>query len=209
MRIGICGGTFDPFHLGHLAPVLSVRETMEWDRVLYIPAHRQPFKQNHEATSAYHRFAMAVLGTEEQDDFYVSPLELERGAISYTVDTLTSLRAIHPTATLDWIIGDDNLETLHEWKSIATIFSLANFVVLTRHDVSRAAEIAGALPCSLSEPATRPAQGAMALARNPTVPISATEIRRKVRAGEPVDDLAGARISRYIQHYGLYRKGQT
>src|SRR5256885_14259225 len=108
MKIGICGGTFDPFHRGHLDPILAARETMEWDQVLYVPAFVQPFKQDREATSGHHRFAMVSLVTLGFDDLFASPLELERGAVSYAVDTLEELRSAHPEATLDWIVGDDN-----------------------------------------------------------------------------------------------------
>jgi len=81
MNIGICGGTFDPFHRGHLDPILAVRERMQWSRVIYVPAWKQPFKTDREHVSGYHRFAMAVLATEDYDDMFVSPMELERGAV--------------------------------------------------------------------------------------------------------------------------------
>jgi nicotinate-nucleotide adenylyltransferase len=198
MRIGICGGTFDPFHCGHLDPILAARKTMQWDRVLYIPAFMQPFKQDRQTASGYHRFAMTVLGTERHEGFEVSPRELERGSISYTVDTLQQLRSENPGAKLDWIIGDDNLEKLLDWKSIDTIFELANFVVLTRG--------IAAVPKALE---TRVESGAITFAENPTVPISSTEIRRRVAAGESIADLVPPRVSRYIQRNGLYRKAQT
>jgi len=132
MKIGICGGTFDPFHRGHLEPVLAARGVMEWDRLIYVPAYRQPFKPEEQFASGYHRFTMAVLATESIETIDVSTQELDRGKISYTVETLELLRAGYPQATLDWIIGDDNLFQLSEWKRIDRIFELANFAVLTR-----------------------------------------------------------------------------
>jgi nicotinate-nucleotide adenylyltransferase len=74
MRIAICGGTFDPFHRGHLDPILAVRDEMRWDRVIYVPAFRQPFKLDRQTTSGFHRFAMTVLATGRHDDFFVLPL---------------------------------------------------------------------------------------------------------------------------------------
>ena len=206
MNIGICGGTFDPFHRGHLDPVLAVREQLQWDRVLYIPAYMQPFKQDRVTASAYHRFAMAALATEGHDALFVSPRELERGAVSYTVDTLTELRSEYPDARLDWIIGDDNLEKLHQWRSIETIAQLANFVVLTRQPRTTGfSPSMGGL-----QPALRPARhGTIVPAENATVPTSSTEIRLRIRSGEPIEELVGARVSRYIHHYELYRKGQS
>lgn len=193
MKIGICGGTFDPFHRGHLDPILAVRATMQWDRVIFIPAYVQPFKQDVETASPFHRFTMAALATETHDDFYVSAMELERGAVSYTIDTLRQLRTEYPDAAFDWIIGDDNLEKLHQWKSIDEIFQLARFVVLSRTGPIRPSGLIGPIK----------------FAQNPTVPISSTEIRTRLSEGRSIEDLVDARVSRYIQHYGLYRKGQS
>jgi len=191
MRIGICGGTFDPFHRGHLHPVLAARETMEWDRIIYVPAFVQPFKSKQATASPLDRFAMAVLATEEHEETYVSKRELERGEISYSVDTLEELRAEYPDATLDWIIGDDNLAELHRWRNLDRIFELASFVVLTRGRMD--------VPDDLKN---RPIR----FARNATVPVSSTEIRRRVRAGEPIDELVDPRVSHYIHHYRLYKE---
>ena len=201
MKIGICGGTFDPFHRGHLDPILAAGETMHWDRVLYIPAFVQPFKQDRQTTSGYHRFAMVSMVTAGYDHLYASPVELERGAVSYAVDTLVQLRAEHPDATLDWIIGDDNLARLHEWRSLDRIFEMANFAVLTRGG----AKVPPYASVRVVSPSKRPRSGAITFARNPTVPISATDIRRRVRAGESIDGLVDPLVSRYIHHYALYK----
>lgn len=200
MKIGLCGGTFDPFHRGHLDPILAVRGAMEWDQVVYIPAFLQPFKQEQATVSAYHRFVMVGMATVDYDGMYASTMELERGAVSYTVDTLEELRRLYPSATLDWIIGDDNLPRLGEWKSLGRIFELANFAVLTR---------GGAEPPPFVKPRVtdaqqRPECGAVVFAHNNTVPVSSTEIRRRIRAGESIDALVDPRVARYIHHYALY-----
>jgi len=209
MNIGICGGTFDPFHRGHLDPILAVREEMQWNRVLYVPAFVQPFKQDRELASPFHRFAMTVLATEDHGALYVSPRELERGSVSYTVDTLTELRQEHPDARLDWVIGDDNLNDLHKWKSIERITQLANFVVLARH--SGAADFTPPDNVELTPAAAqeRKRSGNIVFAQNTTVPVSSTEIRLRIRQGQPFEDLVPAPVSRYIHHYDLYRKGQS
>jgi nicotinate-nucleotide adenylyltransferase len=205
MKIGICGGTFDPFHRGHIEPVLAAREAMQWDRILYFVAYRQPFKENGCSASGYHRFAMAVLATEPLEDVWVSSWELEREGTSYTVDTLQHLRSEYPDATLDWIIGDDNLARLCEWKQIDRIFELANFVVLTRV-VPPASAANEAVPDCVCDAATRPPHGAIVYAHNPTIPISSTDIRQRISAGESIDALVDPRVSRYIQHNRLYQE---
>jgi len=203
MNIGIVGGTFDPIHHGHLEPVLASRETMQWDRILYVPAHRQPFKLANDSTPDWHRYAMLILATLDLDDVFASDVELLRGDVSYTVDTLEQLRAQYPDATLDWIIGDDNLDKLDEWKNLERIFELANFAVLSRSKRP--------LPAHgerVREAAVRGAHGSIVFTHNATVPISATDIRNRVRAGQSIEAFVDPRVSRYIAHYGLY-KGTT
>jgi len=193
MRIGICGGTFDPFHRGHLDTVLAAREKLQWDRVLYIPAWRQPFKTHLDAAPGAHRFAMTALAIRDYDMLYVSPIELDRGGISYSVDTLEELHRRNPGASFDWIIGDDNVANLDRWKDPERLFKLARFVVLSRQ---------------LTTDNRQPTTATLLFAHNPTVPISSTEIRRRVRAGEPIDAFVDPLVSRYIHHYGLYKEGQ-
>jgi nicotinate-nucleotide adenylyltransferase len=194
MRIAVCGGSFDPFHWGHLDSILGVQERMEWDRVIYVPAFLQPFKSGGSAASGYHRFAMAVL-TTRNEDVHVSPMELERGGVSYTVDTLEELHRHHPGATFDWIIGEDNVSGLPKWRNIDRILELARFVVLTRETSEAVA------PPSFPE-------GAIIYAHNRKVPVSATEIRRRLRAGEPIGEFVDPLVARYIHHNGLYREAR-
>jgi len=204
MKIGICGGTFDPFHRGHLEPVLAARGVMEWDRLIYVPAYRQPFKSEEQFASGYHRFTMAVLATESIETIDVSTQELDRGKISYTVETLELLRVGYPQATLDWIIGDDNLAQLSEWKRIDRIFELANFAVLTRF--MRLGDVPERFRSRIAAPGQRGSRGHVVFAENATVPVSSTEIRRRIRAGEAIGGLVDPRVSHYIEHNRLYRE---
>jgi nicotinate-nucleotide adenylyltransferase len=207
MKIGLLGGTFDPFHRGHLEPVLAVRRGMEWDRVVFIPARQQPFKAGQDHASAFHRFTMAALATEHEEHCFVSEIELQRDAISWTVDTLEELRAIDPESTFDWIIGDDNLPKLPDWRNLERILELANFAVLTRSGAGAEGELVpAALRDRVMERSARGRAGAIVFTTNDTVPVSSTEIRRRVRAGEPIDGFVEPRVSRYIHHYGLYKE---
>jgi len=195
MKIGVCGGTFDPFHRGHLDPVLAIRNAMQWDRVIYVPAWRQPFKTDRASTSGYHRFAMAALATRGDAMLYVSPIELERGGVSYTVDTLEALHILSPGSSFDWIIGDDHASQLLSWKDPDVLFALARFVVLARGGPSPSPQLA-----------ERVASGRIIYVQNEAVLISATDIRKRVRAGQTIDTLVDPDVSRYIQHYGLYKE---
>jgi nicotinate-nucleotide adenylyltransferase len=190
MHVAICGGTFDPFHRGHLEPVLHARESMQWDRVIYVPAWKQPFKQDRDTASGFHRFAMAVLATRDYDWMYVSDIELRRGGTSYSVDTLAELHARYRGASFDWIIGEDNVAQLPRWREPERLFAMARFVVLTR-----------------GEGAHQTTDSRIVFAKAPPVPVSATEIRQCVRDGKPIDAFVDPLVARYIQHNGLYKEG--
>jgi nicotinate-nucleotide adenylyltransferase len=211
MRIGICGGTFDPFHHGHLEPVLAVREEMQWDRVLYIPAWRQPFKKERRITAGSHRFAMTALAIRDHDSLFLSPIELERGGISYSVDTLEALHQQYEGASFDWIIGEDNVADLDRWKNPERLFQLARFVVLKRGVAGRESGVVekpGLSPASTPDPRPATPSARIIFAPNATVPVSSTEIRERVRAGQSIDAFVDPLVSRYIHHYGLYKEGQ-
>jgi len=195
MNIGVCGGTFDPFHRGHLEPVLAIRSRMQWERVIFVPAWRQPFKADRVTASGYHRFAMAVLATRRDDGLDVSPMELERGGVSYTVETLQELHEIYPGATFDWIIGDDNISQLLSWKHPERLFALARFVVLARSGPAPAPDLA-----------QRVTEGRLVYADNLSVLVSSTDIRQRIRNGQSIDGLVDPDVARYIDHNKLYKE---
>ncbi|HVR44886.1 MAG TPA: nicotinate-nucleotide adenylyltransferase [Thermoanaerobaculia bacterium] len=200
-RIAVCGGTFDPIHCGHVDPLLEVFERMEWDHVLYVPAATQPFKRDRRTGSSRDRWAMMSIATACDPRLRLTPIELERGEVSYSVDTLEELRRLHPDAGLEWVIGDDNLEQLVEWRSIERIFELANFVVLRR----TGAVVPEALAGRVASPETRGVAGSVVPVDNTPVAISATGIRRRVAAGEPIGELVAPGVADYIEKYRLYR----
>lgn len=202
-RIGLCGGTFDPFHRGHVEPVRAVFDTFGWSRVIYIPAYVQPFKTGQATSSSYHRHAMTVLGTIDDPRLEVSIAELERGSVSYTVDTLRDFRQSHPVATLDWIIGDDNLEELHQWRSVDEILELANFVVLARAGGEQ--RLVPELRKRVSGDVESGGAGKIHFADNEALAISSTQIRARARANEMADDHLQPAVAAYVERNRLYR----
>lgn len=201
-RVGILGGTFDPFHYGHLRPMLAIQERLGWDEMLFVPAWIQPFKTERATVSPFHRYAMTVLGTEQIPGAKVSIVELERAQVSYTVDTLRELRSALPDTVLEWVIGDDNLARLGEWKEADALFELANFIVLRREAALPAlpAELEGRLHSIKA----RERNGSIVLVTNDLIEVSATEIRRRIAAREPWDHMVPSRVARYIRHNDLY-----
>lgn len=202
IRIGLCGGTFDPFHRGHVEPVRAVFEHLEWTTVIYIPAAVQPFKTGQETSSPFHRHTMTVLGTIEDPRLEVSLVELERGSVSYTVDTVRYFRNRYPESTLDWIIGDDNVEKLTEWKALDEILDLANFVVLSR--LGPPARLAPELRERVCDVHERAKAGSIVFAENEALAVSSTRIRELLKTTGSAGDLLQPVVAEYVNRSRLY-----
>jgi nicotinate-nucleotide adenylyltransferase len=208
------GGTFDPVHAGHLAVATAAREAIGAD-VAFLPAADPPHRPAPGA-GAEQRARMLELAIAGQPGFSVDRRELRRAGPSWTVDTLRGLRAERgPEAPLAWLVGADafrGLTTWHEWRGL---FDLAHFVVAVRpgHALEALPDaLAGA--CAgrwLSHPgglAERPAGGLFRLDM-PLHPASATELRRRLRAGEPHGGWLSASVAGFIERAGLYGGGKA
>ncbi len=131
--LGILGGTFDPIHIGHLAIAEEARETLGLERVLLVPAAHPPHKPGRPITDAGHRLAMAELAVAGNPALSVSPLEIERGGPSYTVDTLAELRPGGDGAAPLWfILSTEALAGFTSWREPDRILELARLAVMPR-----------------------------------------------------------------------------
>ena len=192
MRIGIYGGTFNPMHIGHLIVIESVREQLQFDRLIFIPSANPPNKSDPALAPASDRLHMARLGVDGNPDFEVSDIETNRGGISYTVDTLKALGALYPRASLSLIIGADNLIEFQTWRSPDEIVDRAELVVMNRP---------GYAVHGVKNELSR-------LAKHVNVPqigVSGTDIRRRVKLGRSIRYLVPRTIEEYIRQKGLYR----
>jgi nicotinate-nucleotide adenylyltransferase len=186
VKLGIFGGTFDPVHLGHLRAAETAREALGLDRVEFVPAARSPFKGDPVST-ARDRYAMVALATASHASFAPSDRELERGAPSYTVDTIRALRAERPQDELFLIVGSDSLPELAGWRESAAIFAECTVVAVSRP---------GAAP--------RSAPGVVWV-DGPGLAVSATEVRKRVKDGHSIRFLVPDAVADYVAKRGLYR----
>ena len=189
-RLGILGGTFDPPHVGHLLAASDAVEALRLDRLLFVPAGVQPFKAGAIVASGAQRLRMLELMTGTDPRFAVDPIEIERGGVSYTVDTLSMMAAREPAARRILLIGADLAAQIGSWREPARIAALAEIVVLAR-GADGAAE--AALPVPVTRLATR------------RVDVSSTEIRGRVGAGLPIRGFVSDAVADYIASAGLYR----
>lgn len=132
-RIGIFGGTFDPPHLGHLILAEEIRERFDLREVYFMPSHRPPHKDRPDLTDATHRFAMTVAATAHNSAFVPSPIEVNRPGVSYSIDTLRSLREeLGDEAELLFVAGLDSFLEIDTWKDWEDLLDLCHFIVVSR-----------------------------------------------------------------------------
>ncbi len=190
LRIGVFGGTFDPIHIGHLVAASEVHSVLALDRMLLVPADVQPFKSAEEVTPAVHRLAMARLAVADDPRLEISDVDVVRGAPTFAVDTLTDIAAEYPGADIHFVAGVDALQRLDEWKESERLRTLATFVGVTRPGYS--------LP---------PGAPGATLVEVPALPVSSTDVRARVKSGQPVRYLVPGAVADYIQEHKLYRGG--
>jgi nicotinate-nucleotide adenylyltransferase len=189
MRIGVFGGTFDPPHVGHLLAAIDAYDALGLERLLFIPAAGQPLKSAIVAAPA-DRLAMVERLVGDDPRFTVDPIEIERGGLSFTVDTLRALRArwaADGELALILLLGADAAATLPQWREPAEVTALAEVVVLSRAGGDEARETTGR---------------AIDTRR---VDVSSTEIRARVAAGKSIRGFVPESVAAYIEGRRLYR----
>ncbi|MGD0454033.1 MAG: nicotinate-nucleotide adenylyltransferase [Solirubrobacteraceae bacterium] len=216
--LGILGGTFNPPHLGHLAVARHAREELGLQHVLLVPAHTAPYKSDGGGgrdPGPEHRLRMCRLAVEGEQGLAVCALEVERGGLSYTVDTLRAIHSSHPQAELTFIVGADTAATLGSWREPAQLLELAHLAVAARAGAARrrvldalagigvAAADSGAAIAEAGAERTR-AGVAVSFLEMPTIEVSSSIARRRVAGGEPVEELVGPAVAGYIAEHGLY-----
>ena len=132
-RLGIYGGTFDPPHLGHLVLAESAADSLQIDRVLFVPASSPPHKDRSAIRSpAEDRFRMVELAIADNPRFAVSRLDMDRPGPHYSVDLLRLVREQHPHAELFFLIGGDSLRDLPAWSRPDELITLTTLAVMRR-----------------------------------------------------------------------------
>ncbi len=200
-RIGIIGGSYDPVHLGHLIIAQDALERLELDEVVFIPASIPPHKQHLEQVSAEHRLNMLKLAVEADLRFSVSDIEIQRGGVSFTVDTVKALRQEHTDAEWILLVGSDTLIDLHNWYNIDELLELCEVASFMRPGELSIDEISDKV--KLSSPLK--ARLMDHLIETHLVGISSTEIRMRVAEGLGIRYLVPPEVEMYICEHGLYR----
>ncbi len=205
MRIGVFGGSFDPVHIGHLLAAECCREQAGLDRVLFVPAAIQPHKQDRQLASGQHRMEMLVLATGGNEAFAVSDDELERGGVSYTVDTLERLKARHPDDDLLLILGPDAFLGLPTWREPQRIIELAEVLAVERESLDDLSDAATRGPLETLLGRERLDRVISKRVRLPAIGIRASDLRAAVAAGQSIRYRTPRAVECFIAKHGLYR----
>ncbi len=218
MRIGILGGTFNPIHLGHLRSAEEVCEAQRLDRVLFIPSATPPHKRTAGLATAAHRLAMVRRAIAGNPAFRVSPIEIERGGHSYSVDTLRALRQRTPGAQFAFIMGIDAFREIATWRQYQSIFGLCDLIVTSRPSFE-AAPLDALLPVAVRSqfcyrPRARELEhgtgNRVIFQRISDLDISASSIRQRLQHGLSIRYLVPPSVERYITRHRLYaRRGSA
>jgi nicotinate-nucleotide adenylyltransferase len=190
-KMGILGGTFDPIHMGHLVLAQQVKEKLKLGQVMFIPCLIPPHKTRRKLSPAKDRFRMVETAVQDNLAFSVSDMELKRGGLSYTVDTLRQLRCSHPDTELYFLTGSDVLDEIHTWKDPEEIYRLAKMVIAVR-------------PGFDSIDSKNPFAKKSMLVEITGVDISSSRIRQKVKKGQSIKYLVPPKVEEYILKKKLY-----
>jgi len=200
MRLGIFGGSFDPVHYGHLLLAEACREQARLDAVWFVPAATAPHKQDQTPASAEQRVEMLRLVIGGQSTFDVCDIEIKRGGVSYTVDTLRELKSQESSRELFLLLGGDSLSDLPTWRAADEVCRLALPVVVGRPGSAKPdfSVLAGVAPPEQIQ-AMQQQQVEM-----PLIGLSSQEIRRRVAEGRSIRYMTPRAVEEYIKTAGLY-----
>jgi nicotinate-nucleotide adenylyltransferase len=200
-RIGVLGGSFDPVHIGHLIIAQDAIERLELAELIFVPAAIPPHKQHLQQVDAEHRLNMLRLATESDIRLSVADLEIQRGGVSYTLETLAELQRMHREAQLCLIIGSDTLVELHTWWKADEIIERCEVCTLIRPGDDQVDQIAAQLQF---EDAVKERLMANLVEAHP-IDISSTEIRMRIAEGLSIRYLVPSEVEMYICEHGLYQ----
>ena len=182
------GGTFNPIHHGHLIMAEQVKSQLDLDKVMFMPDNLPPHVDAKSAIDAKYRLKMAELAIETNPDFEIEDIELKRGGVSYTYDTMKELTLRNPETEYYFIIGGDMVEYLPKWHRIADLIKLVNFVGVERPGYRHRSEYP------------------IVWVDVPHIEISSSMIREKIRHDCSIKYLVPDAVEEYIREEGLYRE---
>ncbi len=212
-KVGIFGGTFNPFHHGHLNCLLTVAEKSNLVNVVVVPANSNPLKEQVEGPTAQQRFDMTAVALQDYPELVeLSDFEIKREGPSYTIDTLNHYREKYEASDLNLIVGMDSFEVFDQWKDYETILTECNLLVATRPGLQMPFTVDD-LPEGLQPLVEDFDRQFIALKTGRHIEFirlkdsetSATDVRKRLRTGRSVTKHLDMRVEEYIKEHKLYQ----
>ncbi len=191
------GGTFDPPHYGHLALAENGRVQLNLDAVLFVPAGDPPHKPNRPMSPAEDRQAMVEAAIDDNPDFALSRVDLDRPGPHFTVDMLAQLADERPGVRLFFLMGGDSLADFASWRDPAGILARARLAVMERPGSEADVDVLAERVPNIRK--------RLVWLDAPRLEISGQDLRRRVREGLPIRYLVPPAVRRYVLERGLYR----
>ena len=211
LHIAFYGGSFDPPHKGHLKIAQKLTEVFALDEFIFIPAFHAPHKKDKKPTSAFHRYAMLCLATNDESKIKVSKMELDLPEKPYSIETLTKLKTELPDSKIFFVMGADSWQDITTWREWEKVLTIVNIIVVTRPPIEigfshvtpeiqrRIVDLRDKIDFELDE------EDRIYITNAVEIEISATEIRNEIRENRSdwqanVPDEA----AKYIEKYKIY-----
>jgi len=193
VKICLFGGTFDPPHLGHLILAQTIYEAEHFDQIVFVPAYKSPHKDRSAVSSVDLRKEMVKIAIQENPNFVMSEIEIDRGGVSYSIDTIIDYKKKTGTDSknLFYLIGSDSLKTFHSWRNSEQILDECQIIVAIRP---------GFRPSDIDNKILAKVQ----FANIPRIEVSSTEIRRRWIEGKTIRYMVTQQIWEYINENKLY-----
>lgn len=213
VRVGLFGGTFNPVHWGHLRAAEEIRERFNLEQVIFIPTHISPHKESEVLVDPHHRLTMLNLALNGNPYFVVSDIELKRPGKSYSIETINHFtQTAHGQCTPFFIVGADAFLEISTWKQYQDLFSLCNFIVMTRpgYEIKESHQL---IPhqvksqfayCPDEQRFVHSSQFSIYLAEITALAISSQAIRAQVHNRRSITYLLPRAVESYIAEHALY-----
>ncbi|MDB6034476.1 MAG: nicotinate (nicotinamide) nucleotide adenylyltransferase [Verrucomicrobiales bacterium] len=189
MKLGLFGGSFDPVHIGHLLVAQAAMEEMGLDWLYFIPAAQSPFKPDTKPAPASERLRLLRLALAGHNRYSIDDQEIQRGAPSYTIETVRTYRSKFPEANLYYLIGADHIPLLPKWRESEQLGNLVEFITIPRPGE----------PPGMWHPPFR-----QHLLKGFPVGVSSSQIRGRAKAGLPLEGLVPRQVAEAIHNNRLY-----
>lgn len=184
-KIGLFGGSFDPVHIGHVIICDFIREEMNLDKVIFVPAFRSPHKKESEFTTPQQRYKMVELAIKDNTGFEISDYEICKDHAIYSIETIEYIKHLYPSSQLFMIVGADSYKSFSKWKDPEKIRDNAKLVVASRDSIT----------IDVKDH----------FSKSPNIEISSTMIRDRIHKNLSIKYLVNSDVEHYIYEKQLYK----